>query len=73
MRKLNPSFVSAFNREMTYFADAQEIVTQWCRERMMTCVSGDESAGIRISLDSLLAEMPDEYLLKDISKIVFLQ
>lgn len=63
LRKLNPSFVSAFNREMTYFADAQEIVTQWCRERMMTCVSGDESAGIRISLDYLLAEKQWRYLL----------
>lgn len=29
--KMNPSFVRTLNREMRYFADAEEIVSDWCR------------------------------------------
>ena len=65
LKQLNPSFISTFNREMVYFTDAQEIVSQWCRKHVADVVSVDAAvdAELRISISSLLAVRQWRYLL----------
>ena len=56
--KMNPSFVRTFNREMTYFNDAFEIVSDWCRTQAADVVSGRH-----ISIPALMAKPHWRYLL----------
>lgn len=62
MKKLNPSFVSTLNREMTYLEDASGIVDEWCRTVERDIVTqADEN--IRISIEKLLSHKQWRYLL----------
>ena len=71
--KMNPSYVRTFNREMSYFSDAAEIVEEWCRshadkvchpceERSSFCHC-EERSDVAISLPLLLAIPQWRYLL----------
>ena len=70
LAKLNPSFVATLNKEMVYFADATEIVDEWCRDAVPSVlVSPAEQTstvhhdGIRISVSRLLSINSWRYLL----------
>ena len=56
--KMNPSYVRTFNREMSYFSDAAEIVEEWCRSHADKVCSDAV-----ISLPRLLAIPQWRYLL----------
>ncbi len=56
--KINPSFVRTFNREMGYFAEAGEIVDDWCRDAAASVVKDD-----RIDLKALMQNKHWKYLL----------
>lgn len=73
LSKLNPSFVATLNREMEYFADASDIVDEWCRstapdvlfppeERSPLC-HPEERSDVRISIPRLLSKKSWRYLL----------
>ena len=59
---MNPSFVRTLNREMGYFAEAGDIVEDWCREHLPSVVTNTPSA-VRISLPALMSERHWKYLL----------
>lgn len=54
LESLNPSFVKTFNREMAYFAEAGEIVWDYCRRLAdeITCI---RDGGLQVSVPGLLA------------------
>ena len=56
--KMNPSFIRTFNREMGYFAEAAEIVDDWCREAAASVVKDN-----RIDLKALMSNKHWKYLL----------
>lgn len=70
--KLNPSFVTTLNREMTYLSDASDIVDEWCRQnapdvlscsqQSTVCPPGGRS-DVRISIPRLLSKKSWRYLL----------
>lgn len=62
LEKMNPSFVRTMNREMRYLADAEEIVSDWCRTASVSVAecSGD---GIEIDIEKLLKYRQWRYLL----------
>ena len=64
--KINPSFVQTLNRDMKYFAEAEEVVADWCAAHAQTCrtegaVQGKEI--LEISLRPLMEEKHWRYLL----------
>ena len=69
--KVNPSFVQTLNREMKYFADASDIVEDWCLDHASKCLTAplchssrsQERVEARISVPSLLTERRWRYLL----------
>lgn len=62
MKKLNPSFVSTLNREMTYLEDASGIVDDWCRTVERDIVTQTDES-LRISIGELLSHRQWRYLL----------
>ena len=69
-KKMNPSFVTTLNREMSYLSDVAEIVEQWCQNvypsvcTVETCSGQSETQGIvRISISVLLSYKQWRYLL----------
>ena len=58
---INPSFVRTLNREMGYFAEAEEIVSDWCRSAARSVVTYDDN--VRINLGELRAHKHWRYLL----------
>ena len=60
--KMNPSYVRTLNREMTYFADASDIVEEWCRTSRDKVVT-TKGTQIHISTSDLLAVPQWRYLL----------
>lgn len=62
--KMNPSYVRTLNREMTWFADASEIVDEWCRSQMSEVIlESEDSDNVKISLRALMAVRQWRYLL----------
>ena len=59
---MNPSFVRTLNREMGYFAEAGDIVEDWCKAHMSSVVTDTPSA-VRVSLPALMGERHWRYLL----------
>ena len=59
---MNPSFVRTLNREMGYFAEAGDIVEDWCKAHMSSVVTDTPSA-VRVSLPALMCERHWRYLL----------
>lgn len=59
---VNPSFVRTLNREMGYFAEAGEIVEDWCRSAAPSVVKEDCN-GLRIDIQALMAKRYWRYLL----------
>lgn len=57
--RMNPSYVRAMSREMTYFSDAAEIVDAWCRSHVGEVMSADD----RILIDKLMSIPQWRYLL----------
>ena len=57
--KVNPSVVRTLNREMGYFAEANEIVADYCRKEMEEICHPD----VRISYQALLSRKHWRYLL----------
>lgn len=62
LEKMNPSFVRTFNKEMAWFSDAEEIVSDWCSQAALSVVTTSEG-GIEINLGSLLGYRQWRYLL----------
>ena len=63
--KINPSFIRTLNREIGYFAEAGDIVEEWCKSQLSSVMSGEpgESRHLHINIDSLLATSHWRYLL----------
>lgn len=59
---VNPSFVKTFNREMSYFSQAESIVNSWCGKQASKVVS-ETGDIVRISVKALLAVENWQYLL----------
>ena len=64
LAKLNPSVIMTFNREMGYFAEASDIVSDYCRKEIddMVCHLGERN-DVRVSYESLLSRKHWKYLL----------
>lgn len=62
---LNPSFVQTFNREMTYFEQANQIVDDWCSTAAASVVESlsEDKKEIRISISALKSYAQWRYLL----------
>jgi len=63
LEKLNPSFVRTFNRNMGYFADAEEIVSDWCRNAAEEIVTYNEDGSTDINVAKLMKFRQWRYLL----------
>ena len=61
--KVNPSVVRTLNREMGYFAEANEIVADYCRKEMEEICHPEERSDVRISYQALLSRKHWRYLL----------
>lgn len=67
--KINPSFIRTLNKDMEYFAEAREIVDDWCRSVLPSVITSSTPSsvpgcpGIRISIPALLAHKRWHYLL----------
>ena len=71
--KINPSFIRTLNREIGYFAEAGDIVEEWCKSQLPSVISSDspsvmssersESRHLHISTPALLATKHWRYLL----------
>lgn len=59
---VNPSFVQTINREMGYFAEAGEIVDDWCRSAAPSAVKEDGDL-LRVDLQVLMQHKHWRYLL----------
>ena len=59
--RMNPSYVRTLNREMRYFADAEEIVHTWCAAEAERIVSYDEA--MLVDIETLLGYSQWRYLL----------
>ncbi len=62
LEKMNPSFVRTFNKEMAWFSDAEEIVSDWCSQAALSVVAVYDW-GAEINLDALLGYRQWRYLL----------
>ena len=60
--KINPSFVRTLNREIGYFAEAGDIVEDWCRGQMPNVTSYVDDS-LRVDTTALLATKNWRYLL----------
>ena len=63
LAKLNPSFVGTFNREMSYFSDAGQIVEDWCAAHSRDVVISGAEDEIKISVKALVEVRQWRYLL----------
>ncbi len=61
--KVNPSVVRTLNREMGYFAEANEIVADYCRKEVEDIGHAEEQGDMRISYKALLSKKHWRYLL----------
>lgn len=64
--KINPSFVRTLNREMKYLAEAEDVVTDWCRDASaLPDIAGTalDMTGGKIGISGLLAQSHWRYLL----------
>ena len=61
--KVNPSVVRTLNREMGYFAEANEIVADYCRKEVEGICHPEEQGDMRISYKALLSKKHWRYLL----------
>ena len=61
--KVNPSVVRTLNREMGYFAEANEIVADYCRKEIEDICHPEEQGDVRISYQALLSKKHWRYLL----------
>lgn len=61
--KVNPSVVRTLNREMGYFAEANEIVADYCRKEVEDICCPEEQGDVRISYKALLSKKHWRYLL----------
>ncbi len=61
--KVNPSVVRTLNREMGYFAEANEIVADYCRKEIEDICHPEEQGDVRISYKALLSKKHWRYLL----------
>lgn len=59
---VNPSFIKTLNREMGYFAEAGEIVDDWCRSAVPAVVKED-GGNLRVDVRALMAGRHWRYLL----------
>ena len=60
--KINPSFVRSLNREIGYFAEAGDIVQEWCSAQMPEVVEINDGTTC-VSLRALMARKQWRYLL----------
>ncbi len=61
--RVNPSVVRTLNREMGYFAEANEIVADYCRKEIEDICHPEEQGDMRISYQALLSKKHWRYLL----------
>lgn len=61
--KINPSVVRTLNREMGYFCEANEIVTDYCAREVEGLVVKTPDGGVRIEYADLLGKKHWRYLL----------
>lgn len=60
---INPSFVRTLNHSIGWFAEAGEIVSDYCREAASSLVSSGPDGLVRVDLEGLLAQKHWRYLL----------
>ncbi len=60
---INPSFIRTFNREMSNFAEAGEIVSDYCRALVPSLVSQPGDGTVRIDMEALKAQKHWRYIL----------
>lgn len=63
LERLNPSFVRTFNREMAYFSEAGDIVSDWCASAASSVVSALEDGAVSVDLKKLAEYRHWRYLL----------
>ena len=61
--KINPSVIRTLNREMGYFAEAGEIVSDWADEIVKMLCQVEQSSDVRISYNALKSHKHWRYLL----------
>ena len=61
--KVNPSVVRTINREMGYFAEANEIVEDYCHKETAGLIVRDLDGGLRVPYSGLFARKHWKYLL----------
>ena len=61
--KINPSVIRTINREMGYFSEAGEIVSDWADEAVACICHPDDRGGVRIFYSNLLSNRHWRYLL----------
>ena len=61
--RINPSVIRTLNREMGYFAEAGEIVSDWADSQMPHLCGSDDRGGVMVSYSALLAQKHWRYLL----------
>ena len=50
--KINPSYVRTLNREIGYFAEAGDIVEEWCKSQLPSVISYTDSSSVMSSCSS---------------------
>lgn len=63
MQRLNPSFIRTMNREMGYFAEAEDIVDDYCSAVIPDIMSSDGPEVAKISMEGLMGRKHWRYLL----------
>ena len=61
--KINPSVIRTMNREMSYFAEAGDIVSDWADEAVSGICHSDDRGSVRVSYVDLLSNRHWRYLL----------
>ena len=61
--RINPSVIRTLNREMGYFAEAGEIVSDWADSQMPHLCGSDDRGGVMVPYSALLAQKHWRYLL----------
>lgn len=63
LKRMNPSFVTTVNREMRYFSEVEEIVSEWCAKAAKEIICEGERSELVIDTARLLEVPQWKYLL----------
>lgn len=63
MERMNPSFIRTLNKEMAYFSDAEQIVSDWCATVVPKLVKYETADVLAIDIEQLMQYAQWRYLL----------